>query len=142
MLREHGRLIGAKGIDRLEDIIEISVEEDRRALALEIPEIGAVLNIADQFREFAREAARDMGWIGQPLVFIRLEPTKAVADDDAAANGGALISAGSVERRAEKDDRIAGLGFGDNPRPRSRISHRSRSVAAGPDQRRPVFLGK
>ena len=51
--REHGGLIGPKRIDRRARVLGVGIEEDRRALPLEIAEVGPVL---DELLTDAREA--------------------------------------------------------------------------------------
>ena len=101
-----------------------------------------MLRVTDQFRQLAREPARDMRRIGQPLVFIWLEPSEAIADDDPASHIRAVVAAGAVERGTQKDDRIAGFGFRDDHRTFAGVGQSSPSMASGPEQRGPIFLSE
>jgi len=138
-LFDHGRLVGAQGVDRCETLRDVVLQEDRRALAFVIAKIGPVLLIADQRRKLGAEAAGNFGRIGQPLVFIGFEPAEAVADDRAAADRVTRIAAGAVERRAKEQKRRARLEFDGKVAGRRRRIERMAAMTAGPDDGRAIL---
>src|SRR3546814_10974283 len=84
---------------------DFASEQNRGALAFIIAKIGTVLAVACERGEFGREAARDLGWIGEPQILIGLEPAETVADHDAATHPVGDIGAGAMRGRAQKTDR-------------------------------------
>src|SRR3546814_15946654 len=82
MVREQHGLIGPQRVDRRQRFLGIAAKEHRWTLPLEIAEIGTVLSIARERREIRREVPRDFGRIGQPLVFIGLEPAETVRSEE------------------------------------------------------------
>src|SRR3546814_6794096 len=111
-------------------------------LALEITEIGPVLDIARERREICRELLRHLGGISEPLILVGLQPAKTVADDNAAPNRAAPVFTRAVKGRAEKDDRIARLRLRDDRRLGRLFDERLKPVAPRPDQCRPVRFGE
>src|SRR3546814_3424984 len=87
---------------------DFASEQNRGALAFIIAKIGTVLAVACERGEFGREAARDLGWIGEPQILIGLEPAETVADHDASAGTGAHCGCqgvASAEAANSADDR-------------------------------------
>src|SRR3546814_14917240 len=72
--------------------------QDRRASALVIAEVRAVLAIADQRRQLGREMPRDRRRIGEPLILIGLEPAERIADHQPSADVRSPVGAGAVPR--------------------------------------------
>src|SRR3546814_8659085 len=97
-------------------------EQPGGATPFDIAEIWAMLRVADQRGKLGVEVPRDFGWIDQPLQFERLEPAKAIADDDPAPGRVADISARAVERPAEPHQRVAGFAYRRDGRAFARIS--------------------
>src|SRR3546814_3140372 len=67
---EHRRCVGLvrpKRIDSRQVIRDVVAEQDRRALSLDIAEVGAMLGVADQCGQFWREESRHLWRIDQPL---------------------------------------------------------------------------
>src|SRR3990167_1214109 len=108
-LPDGGFLIGAQCISRARELRHILAQDNRRTLALEVPEVGAVLCVACKRGQLGREGLCDIWRIGQPEVFVRLEPAKAVADDHCAADRLRPVGTGSVNRRAQKADCRTGI---------------------------------
>ena len=71
-----------------------------------------MLAIADQRGEFGFEMPRNLGRIGEPLIFIRLEPAQTVADNHASARDMRPVPARAMERRAEEYQGAAGVDLG------------------------------
>src|SRR3546814_18297203 len=65
---EHRRCVGLvrpKRIDSRQVIRDVVAEQDRRALSLDIAEVGAMLGVADQCGQFWREESRHLWRIDQ-----------------------------------------------------------------------------
>src|SRR3546814_20148299 len=88
-------------------------------------EVRAVLRISDQCRQVGIEMPRGLRRIDEPLRLIWLEPTEAIADDDATSRLVTVVGARAVYRSAEPDQRIARLA---DPGPRPRLAHFSRPL--------------
>jgi hypothetical protein len=56
---QQGRLVGTERIDRAERCRSLAVEEQRRALPFEIAEVGAVLDVAEEFGQLTRKFPRN-----------------------------------------------------------------------------------
>ena len=69
-------------------------------LSFPAAEIGPMNAIADETLQILGEGRRHLAWIGQELVFIRLQPAQAVADDDARARKWRQILPCSVRDRS------------------------------------------
>ena len=138
MVGQQRSLIGPQRVDRRERFIGITAKQHRRTLPLEIAEIGAVLRIPRKRGEFRRKAFCDLGRIGQPLVFIWLQPSETIADDNPLPYGAADIGARPVQRRPQEDDGIARFSFGDDRRLARFLDQRLGAVARRPDQRSAV----
>src|SRR3546814_14211828 len=118
---------------------DFASEQNRGALAFIIAKIGTVLAVACERGEFGREAARDLGWIGEPQILIGLEPAETVADHDAATHLVGDIGAGAMRGRAQKTDRGARLARCDNRFARVRLRPALRAMAVRIDVRPPLF---
>src|SRR5690606_23553048 len=90
------------------------MQEYRRTLSFIIAEIWSVLCISCKFGKMRLKVLRDMRRVGKPEIFIRLQPTQTVTDQDAASDIIRPVRAGSMDRRAEKADRRPRQAFCDN----------------------------
>src|SRR3546814_7725323 len=79
-------------------------QQEGRALAFIVAEIRPVLRIADQSCQFRREAACDSWRICQPLIFIWLEPSETVTDDNPPPHIGRDVRAGTMRGGPEEAD--------------------------------------
>src|SRR3546814_6947335 len=79
-------------------------QQEGRALAFIVAEIRPVLRIADQSCQFRREAACDSWRICQPLIFIWLEPSEIVTDDNHPPHIGRDVRAGTMRGGTEEAD--------------------------------------
>src|SRR3546814_12042529 len=79
-------------------------QQEGRALAFIVAEIRPVLRIADQSCQFRREAACDSWRICQPLIFIWLEPSETVTDDNPPPHIGRDVRAGPMRGGTDEAD--------------------------------------
>src|SRR3546814_12253051 len=72
---EHRRCVGLvrpKRIDSRQVIRDVVAEQDRRELSIDIPEVGAMLDVTDHFVQILREYVHTFSRMHQPLVLKQL----------------------------------------------------------------------
>src|SRR3546814_443997 len=101
-----------------------------------------MLHIACERGEFGRECPGDPGRISEPEIFIRLQPTEAVADQHAPPDLFRGIRSRAMRGGSEEADRRAGLAFGDLGKPEIRLRHARFTVALREDARCAIVRGE
>lgn len=99
-----------------------------------------MLRIAGERREFGREIFRDFRRVGQPQIFIGLQPSQAVAYEHAAPDIPAEVGAGAMGGRSQKADRRAGFAFGICGRAGILFGHADDAMASPIDFGRAIVL--
>ena len=79
-------LVRPQRVARADPLGHVIAQQDRGAFAIVIAEIRTMLGITNECGQVGREGPRDLGRIGEPLVFVGLEPAKTITDDRPAAD--------------------------------------------------------
>src|SRR3546814_8318619 len=115
------------------------LQQNRRTLAFIIAEIGTMLGIARERRQFGRKMPRDIGGIGEPQILIGLEPAKAVADQHAEPQLLAGVRASAMRGRSEEADSRPRITFSEYGLAKIFICHSRRPMTVREDERHDIL---
>lgn len=99
-IRERGGLVRTQGVNGAQSLRAVVLQQDRRTLSLEIAEIGAMLAIARKLGQPSWKVPRNLRRVSEPWVFVGLESSQAVANDDRPPCHITEIGTGPMQGRA------------------------------------------